>query len=246
MPQEILTARYLASNPVEPETAILPAPKRGSWNRYLTAICFLFAISSIIGALGAASGFYGLSQADEPIVARTADERRMQKIEVAQREAVHKYFPLLVYHEIVKLVLAGALIFAAVYLLSQKPNARRFAIGVCGIALFFHVSSLIVSILMISETGGAVNSMLAETIARMQFQDAGQKEAALEYTRNTLISGITIAVALAFLAKLIYYGVIIAYLWSDDVKKIFGEDPLAYMEKQTVRPASRSGVPQSG
>lgn len=247
MNTELSTAKYFASQQDDAEQPVMMAPvKKGGWNIQLTIICVLFGLSSIIGALSAAWGGYRLSlPAEEVTVARTAAQQEMQKIVQARTDAVKKYFPLLAYNEFFKLVLAGALMFAAVYMFSQAPKARSFAIGVCCLALFFHVSSLVVSMLMFSETGGVVNSIMGETMAQMDFQSEKQKEAAINYMENKMISSVTIGIAIAFLIKLIFYGVIMAYLWSDEVKKIFGEDPLAYMEKEAAQLAAKTGTPQT-
>ena len=242
MNEELSTHKYYASAMSEKQPE---QPKKKSvWNRYLTAICILFAISSLLGAYSAARGFHFLLEpAEEIAVARTAAEREMQKIAQAQTDAIEKYYPLLIFNELAKLILAGALMFAAVYMLSRHAKARNFAIGVVGLALFFNLSSLIVGILMIVETGGVVNSMLDDAFSQVSFQSDADKEQARDYVENTMLTFVTIVIAIAFLVKLVYYGVILAYLWSDDVKKIFGEDPLAYMEKEAAEEAARTGKP---
>lgn len=245
MSQQLSTTKYYASSNEDAPPPEQPK-KGGGWNRYLTAICILFAISSVIGALSAARGFYGLCQPHEKAaVARTAAEREMAKIKQSQQDAIDKYYPMLMYNEIVKLFLAGALMFAAVYLFSQNPKARSFAIGVCGLALFFHVSGLIVAILMISETGGVVNSILDDAFSQVQFQSDEEKAKARDYVENSMLTAMTVALAIIFMVKLVYYGIILAYFWSDDVKKIFGEDSLAYLEKEAAEQAARTGVPRT-
>ena len=244
MSVELSTHKYLAAKQEEDKLDTCNKKPKGEWNKYLTTICILFAISSIVGALGTARGVYGLTKAEAELpVARTQAEREIQKIQQTQRDAKQQYFPVLMYNEIVKLILAGALMFAAVYLFSQNQQARKFALLVCGLGLFYNLSSLGISILMISQTGSAVNSMIGDSFANVSFETAEQKEAAVEYLQNSMITGVTIAIAIGFLIKLIYYGVIVAYLWSDDVKRIFGEDPLAYMEKEAAEKAARTGVP---
>jgi len=244
MTTELMTAQYFSADH-EQELGQLQEPrKKGGWNRYLTAICILFALSSVLGALSAARGAYGLAQpVPELEVARTAADRELQKIEQSRINAINKYFPLLVYNELFKLVLAGALMFAAVYMISQNPKARSFALGVCYLALFFHVSTLVVSILMICETGSVVNSMLADSMSRVSAFSETEKEKAFNVVQNYMLTFITIAIAIVFLVKLIYYGVIMAYLWSDEVKKIFGEDPLQYIETEAAEVAASTGVP---
>lgn len=248
MNTELATAKYLAeqreAQSTETDADATTPENKGNWNRYLTIICLLFAVSSIFGALSAAYSGYRLSlPAEEINVARTAAEQELQKITQSRTHAVQKYFPMLVYNEIFKLVMAGSLMFAAVYLLSQSPKARSFALGVCCLAIFFHVSSLIVSILMIAETGAVVNSMMGDAVGQMDFQNEKQRDATLNYMQNSMISGMTVGLAIVFLIKLAFYGVIMAYLWSDEVKKIFGEDPLAYMEKEAAQQAASEGVP---
>ncbi len=245
MSQQLSTQKYYASAGSQ-QPAKSTGPK-ASWNRYLTAICILFAISSLWGGYSAARGFHDLMQPVKELkVARSASERQVQKIAMAKQDAIDRYYPLLIYNEIFKLTMAGALMFAAVYLVSRQGPARNFAIGVVGLALFYNVSALGVGILMIIETGGAVNSMLDEAFSRANFQSAADKNEARSFVENTMLTTITVVIAAAFLIKLIYYGVILAYLWSDDVKKIFGEDPLAYLEKEAAEEAARTGIPEAG
>jgi hypothetical protein len=243
MNQTLSTHKYYASAVADAAPPEEEKPRQ-IWNGYLTTICILFAVSSLLGALSAARGFYGLLQPAEEIkVGRSVAERQMQKIQQSRQDAVRKYYPVLLFNELLKLVAAAGLMFAAVYLLSRQAQARKFAIGAAGLALFFNVCALLVAILMIAETGGVVNSVLDDAFSRGSFQSAEEKAKTRDLVENTMLTAVTIAVGVAFLFKLIYYGVILAYLWSDDVKKIFGEDPLAYMEKEAAEEAARTGVP---
>lgn len=233
MNQQLSTARYFASGHNDPDSVPEEPKKRGRWSIYLTVICVLFALISIAGALSAAYGLSGLYAETEPVkIARTSAERELQKIADAQTAAKEKYFPMLLYLEIVKLGLAAAFMFASVYLLSKTGKARTFAIAVVGMALFYNVCAIGVSILMISETGGVVNSMLDDAFSKMQFQSAEQKEKMTDYVKNSMLNWVTVILAVLFLVKLLFYGAILAYFWTDDVKKIFGENPLEYMQQE--------------
>ena len=230
--QQLSTARYFASSREEADQVEQPKKAGPGWNNVLTAICIMFLVVGLFGALSSAWGFSGLFSKPEETtrVARSSAEREIQKVKQAAADAQQKYFPMLLYLQVVKLAVAGAFLFGAVYLLSRNANARKFAIGVCCAALFYNVCSLGISILTISETGGAVNSMLDDLFSQLRFNSDDQKDKMRAYVENSMLNWVTIALAVSFLVKLVFYGAILAYLWTDDVKKVFGEDPLEYLK----------------
>lgn len=237
MTQNLSTAKYLEESGVNhldgPTGSLDGAPPTQRWTTYLTVICALFLITSLIGAISAAYGFYGLSVEPEKVeVGRSAAAKKVAEIKQIQIDAKEKYFPVLVYLEVVKLGLSGAFIFAMVLLIARNHRARNFAIACCGMALFYHLCVLGMSILFISETGGVVNSMLDDMFSSLRFESAEQAKQVRDHIENRMISAVTIFIAIIFLVKMAFYGTIMAYLWTDDVKKIFGEDPLLYMKKQ--------------
>lgn len=244
MSTELSTSKYLEEARLQnPE----PKAQRGTrqkWPTGLTIVCALFAIASLFGSLSAAHGFYKLNQPPPQMERpKTAAEKQMKKVLDAQVSATQKYFPMLVYNEIMKLIVAGGLMFCAAYLFSKNPQARKFAVGICGLALFYHVCSLGISILMISETGAAVGSLLSEGLANMDFESDEHRGKTEEVIQNQLLSWVTMGVAIAFLVKLMFYGGILAYLWTDEIKDIFGEDSLAYLERENAEAAAKNGIP---
>lgn len=245
MSETQLSTAYLLQQKMEEEEGqqlepIEKRPKGQLWSTPLTVICVMFVLISLIAAYSAACGFYKLSQEQEVTTKRPRNkaERQIQELEKVAVEARNKYFPMLIYLEVVKLGMAGAFIFSTVLLIARIPMARNFVIGVCGAALFYHACALIIMILMMSETGTVFNSMMDDAFKGNAQVSQEQADKAREYVTNQFFGYFTIFVSVLFLVRLAFYGAIMAYLWSDEVKTIFGEDPLAKLADQEAANAA--------
>ncbi|MGI9515651.1 MAG: hypothetical protein ACR2NP_01280 [Pirellulaceae bacterium] len=238
MEQDLATSKYLEALRADEDTneklqTLNSTGKTGGWTNFLTTICVLLVLGSVIGCLSAAYGFYKLSE--DPMAAVKENRSTNHKVKEwikGQAETKERWMPVLIYLELAKLILSGAFAFAAAMLIIRHEKARQFTIAVCGLTLFYHLSVLGMSFVFLGETGGLVNSALDDMFAQVQFDSKKDKELAENYVKNSLISWVTVAVSIAFLFKLAFYGTIMAYLWGDDVKKVFGEDPLEYLRKQ--------------
>ncbi len=238
MEQNLSTSKYLEAlnadeDAAEKLEAINTTGKTGGWTLYLTITCVFLVLGSIVGCLSAAYGFYQLSQ--DPMAAVEANTSTNPKVKEwleLQVETKQQYMPILIYLEFAKLLLSAAFAFAAALLIIRHEKARQFTIAVCAMTLFYHLCVLGMSFVFIGQTGGLVNSALDDAFAQAQFESNEQKERVENYVKNTMISWVTVAISIGFLIKLALYGTIMAYLWSDDVKKVFGEDPLEYLRQQ--------------
>lgn len=236
--QQLSTAHLVQAKLEEEEAnGIEPIELKASgctWTVPLTVICCFFVVISLLGAYSSACGFHALMQKQEVTnkIPRTKAERQLKKIEETAIAAREKYFPLLLYLEVVKLALAAGFMFGMVLLVARNPMARNFVIGLCGGALFYHLCAMIIMFLMMSATGTVFNSVMDDVFNASNFNSAEDAEIAREYVTNQFFTFFTIAISILLLIRLAFYGTIMAYLWSDEVKKIFGEDPLAHLAKE--------------
>jgi hypothetical protein len=107
------------------------------------------------------------------------------------------------------------------------------------VTIVYHVCGTGLSLLMLKESGGVINSVFDDVIA-MAREDGGmdrkQAQAAREYMQNSAATGIVIAMSVALLVKMIWYGAIMAWFWTDEVRRMFGEAPASPV---ALRPATQ-------
>jgi hypothetical protein len=219
MEQQLTTARYLSEIVSVPE----PGRRPRTWCGMLTAICALFMLISLASALSSAYGFYRLGPGAE-----TATEKgrpkfgRATELEKMQAEAREKFMPLLVGQEFAKLGFSAAFFAAVAMLVLRKPGARKVVLGVCGAAILYHVVSVGMSLLMISHYGGALNSVFDDIIASARTEGMSREQVAAAKTslQNHAATGLAIGLSIALLVKIGFYGGIMAWFWSDDVRRM--------------------------
>ncbi len=246
MQLELSTSKYLDVENVD--KGLIKSKRK--WATPLSWICVLFMLISLTGALSAAYGFYKLST-EVPLLEAQAGMKASQvrAINETRQAARDKYMPLLVYQELLKLALAGAFFFGVSMLVSRSPKARAFVIGLCGMALFYHLCAAGISILMIKESGGMMNSFFDEVIADARYQHGltqEQADRARNAMQNSAATTMVIALSIALLIKVGFYGAIMGYFWSDDIKEIFGEDSLEYLKSGEPEPEPESALASLG
>ena len=126
-----------------------PAGK-APWRTGLTVICIFFMLISFLGFLSAGYGLYGLfNPPKEEVAAKKSKGYQPKgrskagssaKFEENFKQARDTYFPVLTYLEVMKLILALSFTVAVVMMISRSPKARVFVMGLCGVALFYHIS----------------------------------------------------------------------------------------------------------
>ena len=234
-----------ASQAQIPSQATSPNPGRGSgWTKGLTVICVLFLLIAVTGSFGALFGFVGLFI--EPMRADTSEmtysrKQIVEEFEEAQIAARHKYFPVLLYMQLMKLGLAIGLGVSAVLMLQRKARGRSLAVAFCAMALVFHFASLGVG-LMVANDGGSLTSFMSSAMddaAAEQNLTAEQRAQGEALVKNAVFTGAIIGLSVGLLIKVAFYGFIIMHLIQPEVRRIFGEDPFAELacENGTAVPA---------
>ena len=134
-----------------------------------------------------------------------------------------------------KLILALSFTVAVVMMISRSPKARVFVMGLCGVALFYHVCAIAMTFVLVNEAGGTIGQMMEssfEEARRYSGLSDEEHEEAKEFAINSIGMMLTITVAVTFLIRLLFYGAVIAYFLQAEIKPIFGEDSLEYLKAQ--------------
>ncbi len=98
---------------------------------------------------------------------------------------------------------------------------------------------------MVKESGGVMNSFFDEIIADARYHQGLSKEEATRaksLMQNSVATSLVVGLSIALLIKVGFYGGIMGYFWSDDIKKIFGEDSLSWINSaESEVPLAPSG-----
>lgn len=208
---------------------------RKPWPMGLTVICCFFGLISLLGMFSALSTMTTLylappTEADLSHMGKDAKSRRLKR-QIREMEAKalatqKKYLPILTYLELLKLGIAASLAISVGLMVGRNPKARRFALVTCGVAIFYHLSAVGAASLISTEILGPIASMFESNIAAADpsMSKAEQAEAAQSFSR--VVTGVlVIVIAIYLLIKLVFYGVIMAYLNRVEIKEIFEPTP---------------------
>ena len=217
-------------------------PGGGSgWTKGLWIISLFFVLIGVTGALSALMGFAmlfitpmrsdttGMSHSRKQIV---------EEFEDAQIAARQKYLPVLIYMQVMKLGLAVGFLVSVVMMLQRKARGRSLAVATCCLALLFHFSNLGVG-LLVANDGGSLTGFMSKAVddaASQQDLTAEQRAEGEAFIKNAVFAGALIGMSVALLIKIVFYGCIILHLIQPEVRRIFGEDPVA-------ESAEKNGVP---
>ncbi len=247
MSQQLSTEKYLnaaieaneqCASVEYSENALENGPAgRAGWTTGLTVICIFFLLIGLLGTASAGYGFYTLFGPQETAKERakrlSAQPREMRDFQKKFEAAQDKLFPVFTYLEFMKLALALCFLAAVLMMVARSSKARSFAIGLCAMALVYHLCVLGANFWLLTESGGSLGQMFDSALSEARYQTGmsrAEQEQAKEMLVNSLSMGMTIGLAIVILVRLLFYGSVIAYLCQSEVKPIFGEDGLEYLK----------------
>ena len=237
---QLSTSKYLeekVASEAEESALTTALPRRkAKWTMGLTVVCGLFFLFGTLAIANGVFGFIGLFE-DPEIEARAIMEQGLPRATETSLLEVHdktmaardKYLPALIYIELFKIGLAIALIVSVALMASRNPRGRSLAFALCGFAIFFHVCSIGVSLLVLNSTGGVYNDFLSQTfndaVASAGLSTEEKAEAEMAFS-SAIGSAAIFGMGIVMFCRLIFWGGIMMYLNLETIKSVFGEDLL--------------------
>ena len=258
---KFLTTDYEADEPVAPGSAAsksgneIPSDpivfRRARFPIGLMVICGFFVLISLMGMYSAINRMTALyipktESVDVSHLGSDSRSRRMKReirqMEERAKEARAKFLPYMTYNELLKFGLAVSFAIAVGLFIVRYPKARKFAITVCFVALFYHVSAITITCMSTAEVLGPMGSFLdasASGSEEYQSMSAAEKEQAQQTFSRVMTGGFMLFVGIYLLIKVVFYGSCIFYLCLPEIKAMFDDRET---DKKSSTPSSEPAL----
>ena len=246
MTQELISTKYLTTDygvedaldappaPAKPEIPLESlAPPRARFPIGLMVLCGFFVFISMFGMYSAINRMTTLyfPKTEEIDVSKLGNDprsrrmkREIREMEERAAETHTKYLPFMTYNEILKFGLAVGFAISVGLFMVRHPKARRFAITVCCVAVFYHVSAIVITCMSTSEVLGPMGNFFdasAASTEEYQAMSAAEKEQAKQAFSNVMTVGFVVFVGMYLFIKFVFYGSCIFYLNRPALKEMF-------------------------
>ncbi len=249
MTQDLISSKYLTVDYDEPETpeasstaessdifVETPRPNR-KFPTGLIVLCGLFVLISMIGMYSAVNKlttlyFHKTESVDLSSLGNDSRSRRFKReireMENRAAETQTKYLPYMTYNEILKFGLAVGFAIAVGLLIIRYPKARKFAMTVCCVAMFYHISAITITCLSTAEVLGPMGNFLdasASNVEEYQSMSAAEKADAQQAFSRAMTGGFILFIGFYLIIKFAFYGGCLLYLGRPEIRDLFENQP---------------------